>query len=647
MKKLITVIIVNLLLLLHGKNVQAQIPDYDWIKFANNPTSNTGLSDLHTDSVGNSYILGNFEQWASFDSITITNNGSNRDIFIAKLNPQGNFVWAKNYPIPNSSEVPVKFDFDNQGNIYLISSFTGDSIVIDTNVFYKYPNKTNYFVTKIDTLGNFSWAQHIIYNSNFGCHITGFKLDSQNNLTLVGYGSGSLQVAGYPYTCNNSFNKGFVLRFDADGHFTWSKCIASNFEVKIHDLYIDTAGNSIISGTVVGNLILDTIVLNTNLLYQYNIDGFVARLNPAGNFVWGKNYESAYAIQTQYDANKNSYLAGSLIGPQNFGSIAIQPGPSASSDVFIAKFDSLGICSWANVYGNSSWTESILNFEVDDEGNILICGDFHGTIAVGPFSLVSNGIDDYYVIKLDKNGNVIWAKSFGSMNSEYLSGFKLDCFGNGIFIGINSSTMYFDSIAIPYSSAHRCYIAKIGNSNTYYVAPTTLIYPPNQAINIPNNFSFDWSSVPYANWYIIEYDDSINFNNPEVDSTSISEFNVPNNLIDGTTYYWRVKCYNTQSNSSTWSPIYTFQVNFATAENNNFYNKPVIYPNPTEDGIYINLAESDDVQIEITDLSGRIVLNEKVLQQSNIYLPLNLAQGMYQLRIIGSHNNSVSKLMVK
>jgi hypothetical protein len=118
-------------------------------------------------------------------------------------------------------------------------------------------------------------------------------------------------------------------------------------------------------------------------------------------------------------------------------------------------------------------------------------------------------------------------------------------------------------------------------------------------------------------------------------------------LNDFSTYYWRVKTFNGNTNASTWSSIYSFTTESVTGFNPVISNNILIYPNPTNDGIYIKLAQSDDVQIEITNLSGRLVLSEKALHQSSIYLPLSLAHGMYQVRIIGANSNINTKLIVK
>ncbi len=53
----------------------------------------------------------------------------------------------------------------------------------------------------------------------------------------------------------------------------------------------------------------------------------------------------------------------------------------------------------------------------DNSGNVIATGLFQGTVDFDPgpgtYSLSSNGFYDFYIVKLDASGNLIWAKSIG------------------------------------------------------------------------------------------------------------------------------------------------------------------------------------------------------------------------------------------
>ena len=63
-------------------------------------------------------------------------------------------------------------------------------------------------------------------------------------------------------------------------------------------------------------------------------------------------------------------------------------------------------------------------------GNNHIVGTFNNTLTLGSFTLVSNGGNDVFVAKLDRNGNYLWAQSFGSTANDEGWGITYDASGN-------------------------------------------------------------------------------------------------------------------------------------------------------------------------------------------------------------------------
>ena len=63
--------------------------------------------------------------------------------------------------------------------------------------------------------------------------------------------------------------------------------------------------------------------------------------------------------------------------------------------------------------------EAAYGIAVDSSGNVYTTGRFRETVdfdpGVGTTNLTTNGNDDIYVSKLDSSGDLVWAKSFGSV----------------------------------------------------------------------------------------------------------------------------------------------------------------------------------------------------------------------------------------
>lgn len=143
----------------------------------------------------------------------------------------------------------------------------------------------------------------------------------------------------------------------------------------------------------------------------------------AQNFVWGHSIGttgiSEYVRQFCIDNNMNSYLFGGFRGTVDF-----DPGPgtytlsstSSFDDLVMIKYDPSGNLVWAKKIGNSG-SEVARHIATDQFGNIMICGEYAGTVDFDPNSGVSNmtsGINyDIFFAKYDPAGNLLFSKSIG------------------------------------------------------------------------------------------------------------------------------------------------------------------------------------------------------------------------------------------
>ncbi len=88
------------------------------------------------------------------------------------------------------------------------------------------------------------------------------------------------------------------------------------------------------------------------------------------------------------------------------------------------------------------------NISTDLNGNIVVSGDFAGTIDFDPGLGVNNittaGGIDFFVQKLDSNGNLIWAFTIGATGNEDALGMEVDNSGNVYVTGHFENTVDFD-----------------------------------------------------------------------------------------------------------------------------------------------------------------------------------------------------------
>ncbi|MFN8153373.1 MAG: SBBP repeat-containing protein [Bacteroidia bacterium] len=169
----------------------------------------------------------------------------------------------------------------------------------------------------------------------------------------------------------------------------------------------------------------------------------------------GAGWDEGSAIKT--DQDKNVYVAGFFEGTVDF-----DPGPAVfnltsvyNRNAFVCKLDSSGNFVWALQYGDSASLYEKSAMGLDESGNIYITNSFLGTVDFDPgpgtFYMTSVGWDiNNFILKLDGNGNFLWAKQIGAVPSSSPSSpvhsyaIAVDDSGNQYLTGYFDGSIDFD-----------------------------------------------------------------------------------------------------------------------------------------------------------------------------------------------------------
>lgn len=136
----------------------------------------------------------------------------------------------------------------------------------------------------------------------------------------------------------------------------------------------------------------------------------------------------------QVDEQNNIYVAGFFNGTADF-----DPSPAVYNltatgtfDTFVAKYTTDGKFIWAVRVGGGDYTQ-VNSMGVDKDGNPIISGQFDQPIDADPGpgvnTLTPNGYDAF-LIKLNTNGQLVWAKDIGGGGTDYGSHVSTDSKGN-------------------------------------------------------------------------------------------------------------------------------------------------------------------------------------------------------------------------
>lgn len=112
------------------------------------------------------------------------------------------------------------------------------------------------------------------------------------------------------------------------------------------------------------------------------------------------------------------YIGGYFNGSATFGSFTVTSSYSSDKDFFVAKMDANGNFLWATS-GGGSIDDRMLGMHVDSDGNIYCTGTFWGSAGAnfGSIYVSGGGFDQSFLAKMDANGNWLWAREFGAPSS--------------------------------------------------------------------------------------------------------------------------------------------------------------------------------------------------------------------------------------
>ena len=185
----------------------------------------------------------------------------------------------------------------------------------------------------------------------------------------------------------------------------------------------------------------------------FNIrDGFVLRLNSAGNFVWAKTFASdtyCSASSVALDAAGNIYVVGDFYGQidANPSAANVMLNAVGQNDGFLIKLNSAGIYLW-----NKTYTTGIA-----DEATEVAVDALSNVIVAGKMSYVP------FVAKYSGAGVVSWSKNLEGGAGLFVDDIAIDSWGN-IFMGGS----YSDSLDIDLNSGRNMwYDAGTGDYNMF------------------------------------------------------------------------------------------------------------------------------------------------------------------------------------
>ncbi len=603
----------------------------------------------------------------------LTSTASNFDIFVQKLDSSGDFLWAYNFPNGKSYDMHLDqngnlyitgyfkstIDFDPGPGVFNLTPY----------------NHHDIFILKLDPNGNFLWAKNMgtsfeggsIYGGGFGNSIT---TDNQGNVYTTGIFYGITidfnPGSGVDTLTSNGGYDTFIQKLDSNGNFIWAKSMGGSTWDAGYSISTDSTGNIITAGAFRETVDFDpgTAVYN---LSTTTPTMYIQKLDNDGNFMWVIKVEDSHPNKLKTDMDGNIYTTGNF-----HGTIDFNPGPDTfnltsinDGNAFIQKLDSNGNFLWAKDLGDSLNADG-KSLYLDSASNIYITGSFKGTVDFdpGPDSnmITSHGLEDIYIEKLDEYGNFIWVKQMGGVSNDISKAITGDQHGNIYTAGHFRDTVDFDPGAYEFNMTSMgmidMFIQKLSLCQTHLIDTINTCYKitwidGNIYATSNNTATYTITDeqgcdvVVTLNLTIGVEDISLTVNN---DTLMANQFNASYqwlncsenySIISGEINQNYIPLYNgvyaveiTQNGCIDTSACMTLSsVDFVDIEEYSLPNSISIYPNPTTGEININAGNLKSFDIKVFNEIGQMVYKKQDISSQYYSLNLNTSPGIYMIEI--------------
>lgn len=311
--------------------------------------------------------------------------------------------------------------YDPSGNTYVAGVFYGSAMLAGSPVTSN--GQSDIFVVKFTADGRKLWARTI--GGTGADEVFDLKADG-SRVVIVGSFKNAVDFGTGLLTAQAT--EGYVASLDVDGVTQWvdhrGGIGATNFrQVDLDATQVVVAADftsslALPSGTVTARGVVDLLAI---------------RYTPAGSITWSQaisgtsfDYVGGVALTPDGDA----LVAGQFLETLDMG-VGTTLTSLGGSDLFVVKLaGATGTPMWARRFGGVG--ADLFGVVDRNDGAIWIAGCFTGSTSLGPSSFTSAGMQDAFVAVLDQAGDVQWAKTYGSTES--------DCVTN-VVASANSATL--------------------------------------------------------------------------------------------------------------------------------------------------------------------------------------------------------------
>ncbi len=322
----------------------------------------------------------------------------------------GGQIWAKKFGAAGDQQTNA-IARDPQNNALVTGRFAGSFTIGATTL--TSAGGYDAFVAKLDSTGAPLWALRFgdaaIYQEGFD-----ITSDAQGDVLVTGYFEGTLNIGGVMLTSAGGTDA-FLAKLDPSGAVLWARRFGGAGAQIGQALAVDLQGNIVLLADGFQTMDFGGGVLTS----AGNYDMFVAKFDPAGNYLWSKRYGGANADLGQsitVDSAGNVVLTGKSDTALDFGDGTPLPA-AGGQDALVVKLDPLGAYLWDKRFGDGA-NQFGSRVATDLQNDVFVAGGFEGSINLGGGALTAQGAVDVFAAKLTSAGAHVYSKRYGAAGAN-------------------------------------------------------------------------------------------------------------------------------------------------------------------------------------------------------------------------------------
>ncbi len=519
-------------------------------------------------------------------------------IFPLLTRSQGLYVDSTRFITGNKPNTAIQYATPTSNKGIL---FVGLDALIPGGIVPFFPTDTvleNVLVGKIDGNGQISWIK-VFGGSDDDIAVSACQTPDGGYAVLAETFSDDGDVTG-----NHGGNDLWLLRIDSSGNLLWQKCYGSAESDEPISIANTRDNGFILLGATNGS--------DGDVPFHYgdyfSLDWLVIKTDSVGNVQWSKDLGglgdegengSILAVDNNY------YLVSSSASTDHDCTDTVwHTGVNTGGDYYVLKLDDTGRVLWDSSFGGSQ--QDYINYAFFDtkDSTIVITGNTNSSdyMVTG-----YQGNGDMWVIKVNKNGTLLWQKDIGTLYEDYGTGICSSYSGGYLTYG------WTHNVSGP-----------IGQEDLWLVGL--------------DNLGNETTSKLFGGANVIESSCSVvNYLNGYVATGNSSAFT----FTEGSTY----------GNFDSVGGIFVSYIDTGTLSVNNVNNNHshlAVYPNPSQEKIRIVVPDNDRGSLSIINNLGQEIYSKLVMQ--TIYVNVDTDKwpdGMYLIKWQSANGEVLTTKLIK